>query len=189
MEPRSGSAQSIDLRRGAAEQRRAVVGAGIRGHKSTILPHLSQDLAETASFYVRQDDKRLVLYRVEPARSVRVGEEFPIDKGASGKVLRAFTEHQPKLAEVREQLWAVSRGERDPETASVSAPVFGSSGELVGALTMSGPKGRFDLPPILAEAVRALLAGAKRATVALGGDGGRFEASLAAAGAAGFRVG
>ncbi|WP_416360183.1 IclR family transcriptional regulator domain-containing protein [Burkholderia gladioli] len=104
-------------------------------------------------------------------------------------MLRAFTEHQPKLAEVREQLWAVSRGERDPETASVSAPVFGPSGELVGALTMSGPKGRFDLPPILAEAVRALLAGAKRATVALGGDGGRFEASLAAAGAAGFRVG
>ncbi|MGP3662086.1 hypothetical protein ACTU9R_34590 [Burkholderia gladioli] len=65
MEPRSGSAQSIDLRRGAAEQRRAVVGAGIRGHKSTILRHLSQDLAETASFYVWQDDKRLVLYRVE----------------------------------------------------------------------------------------------------------------------------
>ncbi|MBU9685862.1 IclR family transcriptional regulator [Burkholderia gladioli] len=177
------------LRLAALYQRSFAVGPVIE----PILQHLSQDLAETASFYVRQDDKRLVLYRVEPARSVRVavrvGEEFPIDKGASGKVLRAFTEHQPKLTEVREQLWAVSRGERDPETASVSAPVFGSSGELVGALTMSGPKGRFDLPPILAEAVRALLAGAKRATVALGGDGGRFEASLAAAGAAGFRVG
>ena len=49
------------------------------------------------------------LARLEPTRSVRVsirvGEEFPIDKGASGKVLLAFTETQdPRWSEVREAL-------------------------------------------------------------------------------------
>ncbi|MPW18784.1 Transcriptional regulator, IclR family [Paraburkholderia piptadeniae] len=149
-----------------------------------ILQHLSRDLGETASFYVRQGDHRLVLYRVEPSRSVRVsirvGEEFAIDKGASGKVLLAFTESlDPRWSEVREQLWAVSYGERDPETTSASVPVFDSTGQLVGALTLSGPKGRFDVPDIIKLALKALLDSAKRATVSLGGTGARYDVSIA----------
>ncbi|WP_409333827.1 IclR family transcriptional regulator [Burkholderia sp. Bp8963] len=149
-----------------------------------ILQQLSRDLGETASFYVRQGDHRLVLYRVEPSRSVRVsirvGEEFAIDKGASGKVLLAFTESlDSRWNDVREQLWAVSFGERDPETASASVPVFDSTGELVGALTLSGPKGRFDVPSTINVALRALLDSAKRATVTLGGTGARYDASIA----------
>jgi DNA-binding IclR family transcriptional regulator len=177
------------LRLAALYQRSFAVGPVIE----PMLQQLSLELGETASFYVRQDHERLVLYRVEPARSVRVairvGEAFPIDKGASGKVLLAFTEpSDERWNTVRERLWAVSRGERDPETASVSVPVFGAAGELVGALTMSGPKGRFDLPATLAVAVRSLLASAKRASVALGGQGARYEASLAAVAMDGFEV-
>ncbi|MFM0039330.1 IclR family transcriptional regulator domain-containing protein, partial [Paraburkholderia strydomiana] len=114
--------------------------------------------------------------------SIRVGEEFVIEKGASGKVLLAFTEPQDsRWNETRAQLWAVSYGERDPETASVSVPVFGATGELVGAHTVSGPKGRFDVPTVIATALRNLLENAKRATVALGGNGGRYEANIALA--------
>ena len=59
-------------------------------------------------------------------------------QGASGKVLLAFTDMQDaQWHDVREQLWAASYGERDPETASASAPVFGAAGECVGALTVS----------------------------------------------------
>ncbi|GJH19144.1 IclR family transcriptional regulator [Caballeronia novacaledonica] len=149
-----------------------------------LLQQLSRDLGETASFYVRQGDHRLVLYRVEPSRSVRVsirvGEEFAIDKGASGKVLLAFTETEDmRWQEVRERLWAVSFGERDPETASASAPVFDSTGELQGALTLSGPKGRFDTPAVIDAALAALLDSARRATIALGGKGSRYDASIA----------
>ncbi|MGU7769185.1 IclR family transcriptional regulator [Burkholderia sp. MR1-5-21] len=149
-----------------------------------ILQQLSRDLGETASFYVRQGDQRLVLYRVEPSRSVRVairvGEEFAIDKGASGKVLLAFTESSdPRWDDVRARLWAVSYGERDPETTSASVPVFDSTGQLVGALTLSGPKGRFDVPDTINIALKALLDSAKRATAALGGTGARYDASLA----------
>ncbi|MEX3815850.1 IclR family transcriptional regulator [Paraburkholderia sp. BR13439] len=149
-----------------------------------ILQQLSRDLGETASFYVRQGDKRLVLYRVEPSRSVRVairiGEEFEIDKGASGKVLLAFSESSdPRWNEVRERFCAVSYGERDPETTSASVPVFDSTGQLLGALTLSGPKGRFDAPATINVALKALLLSAKRATVDLGGIGARYDASIA----------
>jgi DNA-binding IclR family transcriptional regulator len=149
-----------------------------------LLQQLSRDLGETASFYVRQGDQRLVLYRVEPSRSVRVsiriGEEFAIDKGASGKVLLAFTEpDDARWDEVRGQLWAVSYGERDPETASASVPVFDSTGELLGALTLSGPRGRFDDAATINTALKTLLDSARRATVALGGKGTRYDASIA----------
>ncbi|SAL76542.1 IclR family transcriptional regulator [Caballeronia telluris] len=149
-----------------------------------LLQQLSTELGETASFYVRQGDHRLVLYRFEPSRSVRVsirvGEEFAIDKGASGKVLLAFTETlDPRWQEIRDRLWAVSFGERDPETTSASVPVFDSFGELQGALTLSGPKGRFDVPAVINSALATLLHSARRATVALGGRGSRYDASIA----------
>ncbi|CAM2186322.1 Transcriptional regulator, IclR family [Paraburkholderia sacchari] len=168
------------LRLAALYQRSFQVGPVIE----PLLQQLSRDLGETASFYVRQGDHRLVLYRVEPTRSVRVsirvGEEFPIDKGASGKVLLAFTEAQdPRWSEVRDALWAASFGERDPETASTSVPVFDSTDELVGALTLSGPRERFGTPATIDAAVAALLDSARRATVALGGKGGRYDASIA----------
>jgi DNA-binding IclR family transcriptional regulator len=168
------------LRLAALYQRSFQVGPVIE----PLLQQLSRDLGETASLYVRQGDKRLVLYRVEPARavrvSIRIGEEFPVDKGASGKVLLAFTDSRdPRWSDVRERLWSVSHGERDPETASVSVPVFGATGELVGALTLSGPKARFDMASTITVALTSLLNCAKRATLALGGSGVRFDASIA----------
>ena len=178
------------LRLAAAYQRSFQVGPVIE----PLLQELSRNLGETASLYVRQGDQRLVLYRVEPTRAVRVsvtiGEEFPIDKGASGKVLLAFTEKQdPRWDIIREQLWAVSHGERDPEAAAASVPVFGVTGELIGALTISGPRTRLDSGPTIAAAVTALLSAAKRATVALGGTGTRFDASIARAHQEGFAPG
>jgi len=167
------------LRLAALYQRSFQVGPVIE----PMLQQLSRDLGETASLYVRQGDRRMVLFRVEPARavrvSIRVGEDFPIDKGASGKVLLAFTDTlDPRWDEVRERLWAVSHGERDPETASVSVPVFGASGELVGALALSGPRARFDMTSTITNALVALLECAKRATVALGGTGARYDATI-----------
>ncbi|WP_109483367.1 IclR family transcriptional regulator [Paraburkholderia sp. C35] len=178
------------LRLAALYQRSFQVGPVIE----PVLQQLSRDLGETASLYVRQGEHRLVLFRVEPTRavrvSIRVGEEFPIGKGASGKVLLAFTETQDaRWDEVRERLWAVSHGERDPETASVSVPVFGASGELVGALTLSGPKARFDMASTITAALSALLEAAKRATVALGGVGTRYDASIANIAREGFSPG
>ncbi|UDM53162.1 IclR family transcriptional regulator [Cupriavidus sp. MP-37] len=168
------------LRLAAIYQRSFRVGPVIE----PLLEQLSRELGETASFYVRQGDRRLVLYRVEPARAVRVaigvGDEFPIDRGASGKVLLAFSDTgDERWREVRERLWAVSYGERESETAAASVPVFSAMGQIVGALTLSGPKQRLAAAPTMFAAVATLLKTARHATEILGGNGGRFDGSMA----------
>lgn len=145
-----------------------------------LLGELSAALGETTSFYVRAGERRLVVSRVEPARtvrvSIRVGEDFDIGRGASGKVLLAFTEAHGDAgsAAVRARLWATSYGERDRETASASVPVFGALGDLQGALTVSGPLLRLGEPQAMFAAVSALLDMGRRATASFGGDAARF---------------
>ncbi|MFJ4346587.1 IclR family transcriptional regulator [Pseudomonas sp. NPDC089401] len=149
-----------------------------------ILETLSQESAETSSFYVAQGASRVVLLRVEPKRSVRVsiheGDRFPIDAGASGKVLRAFgAAPDATLDNVREQYWAASVGERDPDTAAISAPVFSAGNVFVGALTLSGPADRFNAEQI--NRVRATVMNrAAQATAALGGPTERYQAAIRA---------
>lgn len=149
-----------------------------------LLEELSNRLGETASFYIRVGSKRLVLSRVEPARtvrvSIRIGEEFDVHRGASGKVLLAFGGDGEGSEEVRSQLWATSYGERDPETASASVPVFGALGELKGALTISGPISRLGKPDAMHAAVDALRDAARRATVEFGGNPARYPAGYPA---------
>ncbi len=149
-----------------------------------LLKQLSAATGETASFYVRQEDKRIALFRTEPARAVRaavqIGQEYAITQGASGKVLLAFSDERNAVyAEIRNRLWAVSYGERDPETASVAAPVFGISGDLQGALTLSGPRDRLAQPEAMFKACRQVLEAAKEATQAMGGGVQIFVKPLA----------
>lgn len=148
-----------------------------------ILERLSAATGETASFYVRHGDKRIALFRVEPSRAVRasvqVGQEYAIAQGASGKVLLAFSSPaMPEHEAIREQFWAVSHGERDPETASAAAPVFGATGELQGALALSGPRERLARPDALHAACRQLVEAAREATKALGGSTARHALTL-----------
>ncbi|MGR6932879.1 IclR family transcriptional regulator [Klebsiella aerogenes] len=138
------------------------------------LEHLSALSGETSSFYILDNDWRVILYRVEPRRAVRVaireGDRFSVKYGASGKILSAFTyTDDPIFAEIRQELWAESYGERDPETASVSVPVFGVGGILQGALTLSGPKERFR-PQDIRNILGTLFQSAIHSTKELGGD-------------------
>jgi DNA-binding IclR family transcriptional regulator len=158
-----------------------------------LLAELSASLGETASFYVRAGSRRLVVSRVEPARavrvSIRVGEDFDVAKGASGKVLCAFTDDDAAGEPVRARLWATSYGERDAETASASVPVFGALGELKGALTVSGPLSRLGEPAAMQVAVAQLLEMARRATAGFGGNPARYAAAVQPApGPAGARI-
>ncbi|QXI26614.1 IclR family transcriptional regulator [Pseudomonas vanderleydeniana] len=147
-----------------------------------VLEALTEESGETSSFYVLENDIRVVLFRVEPKRAVRFsiheGDRFPLHAGASGKILRAFGPPADRaLAEVREQFWAASFGERDPDTASISAPVFGVSHEFKGALTLSGPSERFNREALQAARV-LLLKRAAQATQLLGGSNRELLAAL-----------
>ncbi|WP_273825688.1 IclR family transcriptional regulator [Pseudomonas asplenii] len=147
-----------------------------------VLEALTEESGETSSFYVLENDIRVVLFRVEPKRAVRFsiheGDRFPLHAGASGKILRAFGPPADRaLAEVREQFWATSFGERDPDTASISAPVFGMGHEFKGALTLSGPSERFNREQLQAARL-LLLKRAAQATNLLGGSNRELLAAL-----------
>jgi DNA-binding IclR family transcriptional regulator len=138
------------------------------------LQELAKASGETASFFVRDRDRRICLRRVEPDRAVRnvlhEGDRLPLDLGSAGKVLLAFGKSPPKsLSRVRAACLATTHGERDPDAASVSVPVFLRGALLAGALSLSGPVDRFDDRRNRAYA-RLLLANAAALTEHLGGD-------------------
>ena len=113
------------------------------------LRELVDTTAESASFHVRQGDRRLCLYRIDspqPVRdSTRAGDLMPVDRGAGGRVIMAFEGARgAPYARIRREGIAVLSGDRVPQLAGVSSPVFGSSGEFIGAVTLTMPSGRLD---------------------------------------------
>lgn len=113
------------------------------------LEALSAATRETASFYIREGNNRICLYRSEPDRAIRhtisEGAKMPLERGASGRVLLAFSgDDADWAATIRNQGHAVSLGERDLEVAAISVPLVAGSGRLVGALAVSGLITRFD---------------------------------------------
>ncbi len=168
------------LRLAAIYQRSFHVGHVIE----PLLKGLSQATGETASFYVRHGESRIAVFRTEPARSVRaavaIGQAYPVAQGASGKVLQAFAPATGERVRAGARLWQVSYGERDPDTASVAAPVFSVTGELQGAIALSGPRQRLSPPQAMLAACRDVLRACAEATRSLGGDAGPYEADIEA---------
>jgi DNA-binding IclR family transcriptional regulator len=112
-----------------------------------VLLSLCQTTGETASFYVRDGNERICLFRQNSVRSARhhldEGTRHPLDDGAAGLILRAYDPGIKSLDRIRLQGWAVSLGNRDPEIAAVAVPVTNAEGRLWGALTISGLIQRF----------------------------------------------
>lgn len=114
-----------------------------------VLARLAAETQETASFYVRDGDQRICLYRVNSPRAARhhldEGVRFPIARGASGRVLSAFgMPEDPEGEAVRRQGYSISLGERDAEIAAAAVPLFDQGGRLLGSLSISGLIARFD---------------------------------------------
>lgn len=117
-------------------------------HILPTLEHLSRETGESATFYVRQDSHRLCLLRVHSRHLLRdvvnEGDLLPMNETSASQVLRAF--EGKAWAEVRSEprsLVKTSSRVGETMTASISAPVFNQTG-LLGAMTISGPVGRFD---------------------------------------------
>lgn len=112
------------------------------------LERLRTETGETASFYVRDGKKRICLYRDNSTRAARhhldEGVLLPLETGASGHVLRAFSTHRAAAEQaIRDTGYAVSLGERDPDLAAIAVPLIDDKGGLLGALTVSGIITRF----------------------------------------------
>jgi DNA-binding IclR family transcriptional regulator len=137
-----------------------------------VLESLIEQGTESPSFHVwHDDDTRMCVFRIDSKHStldrVRAGDLLPIRRGAPGKVLRIFKNGYAHAHGA--ELVHASYGERDPACGAVSCPVFGPGGELVGALSLSGPLERFS-PVSVKKMSRPLLAAAEKATRALGGN-------------------
>lgn len=148
----------------------------LNGALAPALRLLAQETGESASFYIRQGDRRLCLMRVDGWRQVRdhipVGSLLPIDRGAAGRILRHFG--APGVGALEPAFVAATIGERDPELAAVAAPVFGAGQRLAGALCVAGTATRFSEAERL-DGIRGLVfREAARLTLALGGDAAVF---------------
>jgi len=108
---------------------------------------LSQETRESASFYVREGQERACISRVEGPQSVRhhvrIGMRLPLNLGAPGRVILAFSGEPGAVYEdIRRKGYHVSMGEREPQVSSVAAPVFGLNWKLLGSMCISGPTSR-----------------------------------------------
>lgn len=120
----------------------------LEGLLRPVLRRLRDDSGETASYYLRSGRSRTCLYRENSAREIRhhleEGVRLPLDLGAAGKVLRAFSDESAVgLKAVRRDGFAISLGERDPYIAAVAVPLLDSAGHLLGALCLSGLAAHF----------------------------------------------
>ena len=107
-----------------------------------VLEQLALRTGEGTSYFRREGDVRLCLYRIDSQRSVRdhmhVGDILPLKTGAAGRVLIEFDSDVLPPTSV-----FVSIGEREPDIAAVAAPVFERSGKVAGCISISGPANRF----------------------------------------------
>jgi DNA-binding IclR family transcriptional regulator len=130
------------------------------------LRRLVEATGETASFYIREGETRVCLYRQNSPQAARhhldEGAQLPMNAGAGAHVLAAYAGAKgPKAKVVREQGYCISLGERDPHVAAVAVPVHDSADRFRGALAISGLISRLDdkacraaLPHLLTAAAR-----------------------------------
>jgi DNA-binding IclR family transcriptional regulator len=114
----------------------AAEGLPLRDVAGPVLAALVAQTGESAQLYVPQGNSRLCVASHASPNGLRtiveVGQLLPLDRGSAGKVLAGG----PR---VLRQGWAESVGEREAGVASVSAPIIDVGGNVVAAVSVSGP--------------------------------------------------
>ncbi|WP_229023106.1 IclR family transcriptional regulator [Actinomarinicola tropica] len=107
------------------------------------LEELRDRTGESAQLYVRDGDVRVCVVSLESPHGLRtivpVGAALPLDAGSAGHVLSGDTGDGTG--------WIDSVGEREAGVASVSAPVISPDGQVIAAVSVSGPIDRIGREP------------------------------------------
>jgi DNA-binding IclR family transcriptional regulator len=131
---------------------------------AAVLPRLRDITGESVQLYRRDGIQRICVASAEPSSGLRdtvpVGTRMPMTAGSGAKVLAAWAEPAVQravladamfgervLVDVRRRGWAQSVAERESGVASVSAPVRDSSGQVIAAVSVSGPVDRIGRRP------------------------------------------
>lgn len=157
---------------------------------TVLLPEMTRlrdEIGETISLYVRNENERVRIQAVESQETIRrvapIGAHMPLAVGASSKVLVAYAPpdaqlrvlndpawpkavdkgvYMDQLQEIRRNGYATSSEEREEGAAAVSVPLFNVRGEMVAALSVSGPSNRLTAEkmaqnaPLVMEAARRM---------------------------------
>lgn len=147
--------------------------------RSTIMPALermSEETLETSSFDVREGSHRLCIGRISgrhPVQDYPVdGAILPLGIGAPGRVLVDFGDG-PRGRSGRDLIY-LSLGERHPEMASISIPIFGKNHILHGALCITGTVSRYSDSEYLEALKTVLIRNARDLSTLLGGNGKQY---------------
>jgi DNA-binding IclR family transcriptional regulator len=102
--------------------------------------------------------------------NVRIGERLPLNRGAPGRVILAFSGAKGEPYEaIRKCGYHISTGEREAEVSSVAAPVFGTNWRLLGSMCISGPSSRLKLAQLEKHA-KTVIRAANQLSYALAGS-------------------
>lgn len=164
------------------------VGASIEILKTVSYAYLlalRDKLDESISVYIRNDENRICIARVESTQSlrqvIRLGELYSVKQGATGHILLAYAPQaeqerlfgaddkplREKLLKVKEQGHAITIGDRAAGVAAVAAPIFDGQGNILGALSVSGPAARI-IDQKLSDKVELIKTYARKITMELG---------------------
>ncbi|MBN9737912.1 IclR family transcriptional regulator [Pseudonocardia sp. P1] len=131
---------------------------------AAVLPRLRDITGESVQLYRRDGVHRICIAHAEPPSGLRdtvpVGSRLPMTAGSGAKVLAAWCDTPTQrhilseatfsdrvLVDVRRRGWAQSVAEREAGVASVSAPVRDATGQVVAAVSVSGPVERIGRRP------------------------------------------
>lgn len=175
--PASQGAELVTLAQPELEALRDLVGESVALFRESSGHRVCVALAETR--------ERLRIH-------MRVGSVFPLHAGSSGRVILArtpglldqvlqgelrplttgtITDPDTLVAAVRRAAadqYAMTHDERETGSSGVSAPVYGTRGELLGALNIFGPSSRLT-EQRLNELAPTVIEGAERLTRIMGG--------------------
>jgi DNA-binding IclR family transcriptional regulator len=138
-----------------------------------VLRELARKTHESAAFYVREADSRVCVVRVDGPQPIRyharLGEVLPLERGAPGRVLLAYSgEPGEPYESIRRAGYHTTFGERDPAVGSIAGPVFSMNHTLSGVVAITAPIARFT-PAVAAKCVRFLMKATAQLTAELGG--------------------
>jgi len=183
----------------AALGARAYGDSDLRFSAVELLRELRDKTGETATLTQLVPNGRVYLDQVEGTHEIKMtvelGRRFPLHAGGTGKCMLAYlpvatrerllgrrltamtgdTVTDPdalraELDEVRALGYASSGGERQADAGSVAAPVFGATGDVIGAISVCGPRYRIT-PEFVAEVAPLVVEAAGRITRRLGHPG------------------
>lgn len=142
----------------AAGEDRLLTAAG------PILQTLLDRTGESAQIYRRQGEQRVCISAVERSSGLRdsipIGAMLTMEAGSAAQILLAWEDSDrmhhglrharftaAKLATVRKRGWAESSNEREEGVSSISAPIRNASGNVIAAISISGPTQRLTSTP------------------------------------------